>query len=252
MGALHKGHISLIHRALMECDRVAASVFVNPLQFNDKNDLARYPRQLERDRALLEGSGCHMLFAPTEAGIFGGFQPMEYEIGGLDRILEGAFRPGHFQGVLNAVERLCHFVRPDKAYFGLKDRQQFAVIRKVSEQLNWPVEVIGCPTIRDDDGLALSSRNQLLDAELRAEAMSLYKSLRAAEALAFKGDVREARKAGSMVLQATSGIKVDYFEITDPVTLHPLESWGAENDAVALVAASVGNVRLIDNLDLHR
>jgi pantoate--beta-alanine ligase len=145
MGALHQGHLSLVERALAECGRVACSIFVNPLQFNDPNDLARYPRQVEKDREMLAAAGCDMLFTPEAQDIFEAFSPKEYALDGIDDVLEGPSRPGHFQGVANVVERLFHYVRPDIAYFGEKDRQQLAVIRHLTRALRWPVKIVGCP-----------------------------------------------------------------------------------------------------------
>ncbi|MEX1132370.1 MAG: pantoate--beta-alanine ligase [Flavobacteriales bacterium] len=178
MGALHEGHLDLIHRALATNGAVVCSIFVNPLQFNNPEDLERYPRQLERDSALLAQAGCHALFAPNKEEIFAGHTRTTYDLGGLDDHWEGPSRPGHFQGVVNVVERLFFYVRPDQAFFGQKDRQQLAIISHVAKALRWPEEIVPCATVRSSDGLALSSRNQRLDAQQREQATVLYRALR--------------------------------------------------------------------------
>ena len=251
MGALHQGHLALIARARSECDAVCASIFVNPLQFNNPDDLRHYPRQLEQDSRLLEDAGCDLLFAPDEASIFHGHTPRTYDLGGLDEVLEGPSRPGHFQGVVNVVERLFHYVRPDAAFFGEKDRQQIAVIKHVARTLRWPERIVPCPTERAVDGLALSSRNHRLSPEERAIAPVLYQCLRAVAEVAFRVPVAEARWAGETVLRTAPSVRLDYLEIADPLTLRPLSAWGDRAEAVALIAAWLGPVRLIDNVTLH-
>lgn len=252
MGALHEGHLSLVRTALDHADVVVASVFVNPLQFNDPSDLERYPRRPQEDAAMLAQVGCDLLFLPDAEDLFAGFGPKEYDLGGLDQVLEGPLRPGHFQGVANVVERLFHYVRPEVALFGEKDRQQLAVIRHVASTMRWPVEIIGVPTVRDPEGLALSSRNQRLSAQEARAALALSRSLRVAEALAFRLPVAEVKKKAWQVLLEEGGVEPEYFDITDPMTLRSLEDWGPQVEAVALVAAQVGPVRLIDNVTLRR
>lgn len=252
MGALHAGHMALVARARAECDAVCASIFVNPLQFNDPEDLRNYPRQLDQDRRMLEEAGVDMLFAPERSSIYFGHQPRTYDLGGLDGVLEGPRRPGHFQGVVNVVERLFHYVRPDVAFFGEKDRQQLAVITHVALALRWPERIVPCPTQRAADGLALSSRNQRLSAEERAIAPVLYRSLQAVAYRAFQGSVAEALDSGHQVLAAEPAVRLDYLSIADALTLSPLEDWGDRQEAVALIAAWLGPVRLIDNITLHR
>lgn len=252
MGALHEGHLALVARAKAECSVVCASIFVNPLQFNDPEDLRHYPRQLDLDRRLLSAAGCDMLFAPGEASIFQGHTPRKFDLGGLDEVLEGPSRPGHFQGVVNVVERLFFYVRPDAAYFGLKDRQQLTVISHVAGRLHWPERIVPCETLRADDGLALSSRNQRLSLEERAIAPTLYRSLLAVREMAFKTSVAEARSAGERTLAEEPAIRLDHLDIADATTLQPLEEWGARQEAVALIAAWLGPVRLIDNITLRR
>ncbi len=252
MGALHDGHMQLIDRALSDDLVVACSIFVNPLQFNNPSDLANYPRTIERDSAMLMKAGCHMLFHPTRENIYSGFLPKTYDLGGLDELWEGASRPGHFQGVVNVVERLFHFVRPDRAYFGEKDRQQLAIIQHVGQQQRWPEEIIPCPIVRETDGLAMSSRNQRLGVEDRKRATVLYRALKAVAGAAFTENVETARSRGLAVLQEEPQVELDYLAIADPVTLLPLNGWNTHEMAVALIAAQVGPVRLIDNVTLRR
>ncbi len=252
MGALHAGHMALVAKARAECDAVCVSIFVNPLQFNNPEDLRHYPRQLEQDRRMLEEAGADMLFTPEEVSIYHDHRPKIYDLGGLDSVLEGPSRPGHFQGVVNVVERLFHYVRPDAAFFGEKDRQQLAVIAHVARALRWPERIVPCPTERAADGLALSSRNQRLDVDERAVAPVLYQSLQAIEGYAFHASVSDALAAGERVLAAQPIIRLDYLSIADPLTLSPLQDWGDLQEAVALIAAWLGPVRLIDNITLRR
>ena len=252
MGALHLGHMSLIHRAKSDGMEVAASVFVNPFQFNNPADLARYPRQLDQDRDLLEAAGCSMLFAPTTDLIYAGHGQVGYDLGGLDHFLEGPLRPGHFQGVVNVVERLFHFVRPDRAYFGEKDRQQLAIVQYVVVQQRWPVTIVACPTQREADGLAMSSRNQQLSGKERAVAGTLFKALQKLEDGAFNAPVADCLLAGKAVIAAEPLFTLEYLEVADPGTLAPLMAWSERDEAVALVAARLGTVRLIDNITLRR
>lgn len=252
MGALHAGHIALVKTARAECDAVVVSLFVNPLQFNDKEDLAHYPRHPEEDQRLLKEAGCDMVFMPEPDALFKEFTPAHYDLGGLDGLLEGASRPGHFQGVANVVERLFHYVRPDIAVFGEKDMQQLAVIQHVVTQLRWPVVIRPHPIERAEDGLALSSRNQRLSPEQRREAPVLYHVLQAVQDVAFRASVNEALHSGSAILKDHPDVKLDYLTIADPLTLRPLKAWEERAEAVALIAAQVGPVRLIDNIILRR
>jgi pantoate--beta-alanine ligase len=252
MGALHEGHLVLIQEARQRADAVVASIFVNPLQFNNKEDLERYPRQPDADAAALRDAGCDMLFLPRETSILKAFVPHHYELAGLDQVLEGPSRPGHFQGVANIVERLFHYVRPDKALFGEKDRQQLTIIRHLALQERWPVEIVGLPTVRSREGLALSSRNARLSKEEAHEALVLFHSLRKAQELAFRMPVEAVVEAAERTVAMGRGVSLDYFTIADPITLRPLSDWGTLPEAVALVAAQVGPVRLIDNMVLRR
>ena len=251
MGALHAGHASLVGAALRTCDQVVVSIFVNPLQFNDPEDLARYPRQPRTDHELLEQVGCHALFMPSEKALFQGLGKRTFDLGGLDTHWEGPDRPGHFQGVVNVVERLFLYTRPDVAYFGEKDRQQLAIIRHVAKELHWPERIVGCPTLREPDGLAMSSRNMRLDPDERRSATLLHQALLAVETAARTSPPASAREAGLTVLAGDPLVHVDHLGIADALTLEPLVQWPAHGSAVVLLAARVGAVRLIDNLSLR-
>lgn len=252
MGALHEGHMSLINRAKQECGSVVCSVFVNPLQFNNPEDLAKYPRQLDKDRTMLEEAGCDAVFVPLADHLYAGHSPRTFDLEGLDSKLEGASRPGHFQGVANVIERLFHFVRPDAAFFGEKDRQQLAVIRTLTAGERWPVRIVGCPTLRETNGLAMSSRNQRLTAEEREKASVLFRALACVLDRSFKVPVEQARVAGLAVLDEVPEVRLDHLEIVDSTTLDLLQDWGERTEAVCVVAASIGPVRLIDNITLRR
>lgn len=252
MGALHEGHLDLIRRAKAETSAVVCSIFVNPLQFNNPEDLARYPRQMEQDSALLREAGCDTLFAPEKETIFAGHQALHYDLGELDAYWEGPSRPGHFQGVVNVVERLFFYTRPDRAYFGEKDRQQLAIIQHVVENLLWPVQIVPCTTTRDRSGLALSSRNQRLSDAQRKEATTLYRALQLASEGAFRKDIPSIHIAVEALLKDHPSIELDHFGIANSKTLKPLHEWGDLQEAVAIIAAQVGPVRLIDNITLRR
>lgn len=252
MGALHEGHLDLVQRAREVCDRIVCSIFVNPLQFNNPEDLERYPRRLEEDRILLENVGCDALFAPVKEALFEGFVPFAYDLQGLDAHWEGPSRPAHFQGVVNVVERLFFHVRPDAAFFGEKDRQQLAIIRAVGDLYRWPEEIVACPTVRAADGLALSSRNLRLSAAERSQAVCINMALKAAQDMAFRVSVEATRDAALAVLAAEPRVVLDYFGIAHPDTLAPLTDWTGLHRAVGLIAAQVGPVRLIDNMTLER
>lgn len=252
MGALHEGHLDLVRRAKATCDKVVCSIFVNPLQFNNPEDLARYPKQPAEDQALLEGAGCDALFSPTKQDLFSGFTATKYDLGGLDAHWEGPSRPGHFQGVVNVVERLFFHVRPDSAFFGEKDRQQLAIVQFVAKHQHWPERIVPCPTVRTADGLALSSRNLRLSETERQQATVLSKALQATRSHAFQDPVAVSLAAGLDLLQAEEGVQLDYFGVAHPDTLEPLEEWAELSEAVALIAAQVGPVRLIDNMTMYR
>ncbi len=243
MGALHSGHVSLVKKAKSECDVVAVSVFVNPTQFNDKNDLANYPRTLELDCEKLQGEGVDIVFAPPVEEIYpeGWVRPI-YNLGDLVKVMEGACRPGHFEGVTEVVGRLFDLVKPDRAYFGEKDFQQIAVVKCMEAQRGNKVMIVPCPIVRGDDGLALSSRNVLLSAEYRRLAPNIYRTLTALYDL--PGNARELEKWAEEKL--SEWFKVEYVQIVDKQTLQKCDKFDA--NAQVCVAAWAGNIRLIDNM----
>lgn len=252
MGALHQGHLHLVHEAMAQCGAVAVSIFVNPLQFNNKEDLKHYPRQLEQDLGLLRATGCHMVFTPTELGIYRDHRVRTYDLAPLDEVLEGPTRPGHFQGMVNVVERLFHYVRPDMAFFGEKDRQQLCILQHVVRQQRWPETIVPVSTQRAGDGLALSSRNQRLTEAERALAPLLHASLQAVANKAFRAPVSEARQAGLELLNKEVAFRLDYLELAHPQDLRPVNAWEGLDEVLVLVAVHLGAVRLIDNIAVRK
>ncbi len=252
MGALHEGHLSLVRRARELGDRVVVSIFVNPTQFNERADLERYPRTPERDAKLLEEAGCDLVYLPTEAALYPPGPPDEATWvvpEGTAEGLEGAFRPGHFRGVATVVLKLFHQVRPHFAVFGEKDAQQLAVIQQMVRDLFVPVEIVPGPTVREEDGLAMSSRNALLGPEERRASRVLSRALRAAEALARPGGDADALRAElRQVLAEEPTARVEYAEVVDARTFRPVER--LEGELVLPLAVRIGEVRLIDNLRL--
>lgn len=248
MGFLHEGHLSLMSRARQECDIVVASIFVNPTQFGPKEDLTRYPRDAEGDRKKCESVGVDLLFMPSAAEMYPEKLVVFVNIEGISDILEGAIRPGHFRGVATVVAKLFNIVKPHRAYFGQKDFQQCAVIKQMVIGLNLDVEVIVLPTVREADGLAMSSRNSYLDREQRQKANCLFRALAAGEELITSG-VREPetiKQKMRAVLVQEKGVEIDYVEVADPDRLTPLERLGGR--MALLVAVRLGSTRLIDNL----
>lgn len=249
MGALHPGHGSLVQRAKAENDIVVASIFVNPTQFNNAQDLEKYPRSIEKDSALLEKLGCDAVFTPSVDEVYPpDFALPDISLGQLDEVMEGKHRPGHFKGVIQVVYRLFQIVEPDRAYFGLKDYQQIAVIRYMVDYFKLPVQIIACPTLREPDGLAMSSRNMRLSAEERQEAVAISQTLRHAQELSQTHTPAETKKLAIAFFSKTS-MELEYLEIVDPVTLKELdEEWVPH--AIACIVAYAGEVRLIDNMEL--
>jgi pantoate--beta-alanine ligase len=250
MGALHEGHLSLIERAREQCDRVVVSLFVNPAQFNERSDLERYPRQEAHDARLAAEAGADLLFAPSAEEVYPPGFATSVEVLGVSERLEGASRGAeHFRGVCTVVTKLLCMALPDVAYFGQKDAQQVVVIRRLVRDLNLPVRVAVCPTVREPDGLAMSSRNALLDPREREQALTLYAALRSIEDYAARGERRSARllEAGHQRL-AARGVHPEYLELVEPDTLERLE-W-LDRPTLLAVAANVGATRLIDNLIL--
>jgi pantoate--beta-alanine ligase len=247
MGALHEGHLSLIGGARTQSDVVAVSIFVNPLQFGPKEDFSKYPRTFERDCQLLEAEKVDLLFAPSNDDMYQPDATTFVTVEGLSERLCGRSRPGHFRGVTTVVAKLFHIVQPDLAFFGQKDAAQLAIIRRMVRDLNFPVQIVVCPIVREKDGLALSSRNAYLDPQQRSQALVLYRSLMRVQTLADAGE-RSAAKlvdAGKQVIKEEPGVRLDYLEIVHPDTLEPVAD--ISHGALVAVAAFVGSTRLIDN-----
>lgn len=255
MGALHAGHISLVQQALQHTDIVVASIFVNPTQFNAAADLDAYPRMPEADVQMLEAAGCHALFMPSAPEVYGPADNARSQITiqfpGLDDVLEGTHRPGHFSGVAQVVSKLFHMVQPHKAYFGQKDFQQLAIIQQLVKGLDFNVEVVPAPTLRETDGLAMSSRNlRLSDAE-RAIAPQIYQALLQVQAhLGTESPTHACTHAAEKWLAAPA-FKLEYLQVVHPYTLADLDSWTEGDAAVVVIACWLGQVRLIDNLRIN-
>ncbi len=248
MGALHEGHASLIDAARRECGLVVVSVFVNPIQFNQPEDYARYPRTLETDLKFASKHGADYVFAPEISEMYPRPQRAYIDVEALTDHLCGEFRPGHFRGVATVVTKLFNIVQPDRAYFGEKDAQQLAVIRRMTLDLNLPVEIVPVPTVREASGLALSSRNQHLSDQERCIATALYESLRTAREAIGRGEIDAGRvkSEARTALARHPEIRVEYFEIVDPDELQPVATIGGS--VLVAVAAWLGNTRLIDNV----
>jgi pantoate--beta-alanine ligase len=250
MGALHQGHLALVRAARTQCDSVAVSLFVNPTQFGPSEDLAKYPRQFERDSELLEKEGVAILFAPSAQEMYPKGEVTWVIVEGLSEKLDGRSRPGHFRGVTTVVSKLFHIVEPDAAFFGQKDAAQSAVIRRMVRDLNLPVEIVTCPIVREPDGLAMSSRNAYLNPDERLRALALQRSLRRVEE-EFRAGEKSADRliaAATEIFAQEPQIRLDYFEIVDPDTLDPVEQ--ITSNTLVAVAACVGTTRLIDNVVL--
>lgn len=246
MGALHEGHLSLVKKASEENDAVLVSIFVNPKQFNQQADLQAYPRMLDADIALLDALPNVVIFAPNESEMYPkglAFEPMQ--LGEIGAVLEGAKRPGHFDGVVHVVHHLFALIAPDRAYFGEKDFQQLAVIRKLNDHYQFGIEIIACPTKRDPDGLAMSSRNLRLSAEERNNALSIFKALNFIKENAGKEPIEATRNRAIQIIEE-AGLMIDYLEIVDPRSLKICQSW--QQIQLCCVAAFCGEVRLIDNM----
>jgi len=247
MGYLHEGHLSLARRAREECDRVAASIFVNPTQFGPTEDLSKYPRDLDRDLSLLEAAGVDLVWTPDNETMYPPDFSTWVEVEGLTRPLEGAARPGHFRGVTTVVAKLFNAVQPQAAYFGQKDAQQAAVVRKMTRDLNFPVEIVVCPTVREADGLAMSSRNSYLSPEERKSAVVLFRALTAAREAFERGerDAESLRKVMSATLASEPRARTQYVSCADYDTLEELAT--VTGKALLSMAVFIGKTRLIDN-----
>jgi pantoate--beta-alanine ligase len=251
MGALHAGHLSLVKTSRTHSDCVVASIFVNPLQFGPSEDFSKYPRTFEDDRRQLEAAGVDVLFAPTTEEMYPKGGTTSVHVEGVNEKLDGRSRPGHFKGVTTVVVKLFEIVRPDTAYFGQKDAAQVAVIKKMVRDLNMDTEIVVCPIVREQDGLAMSSRNRYLSAEERRQALVLYRSLTRVQMLADQGESRATAlvEEGKRVIDEEPGARLDYFEVVDPATLDAVGD--VSRGALVAVAAYVGSTRLIDNIVLH-
>ena len=248
MGALHEGHASLVRRAVAENDIVVVSDFVNPTQFNDTNDLLKYPRTLEADCELLEKEGVAYVFAPSVEEVYPEPDTRQFSYAPLDTVMEGKYRPGHFNGVCQIVSKLFMMVEPDKAYFGEKDFQQLAIIREMVRQMQFPLQIVGCPIVREADGLALSSRNARLSDEQRQQALNISRTLFASKEYATSHTVEETQKFVEDGIASSEGLELEYFELVDGTTLQKISSWDETEYAVGCITVYCGEVRLIDNI----
>ena len=246
LGALHQGHMSLIKQAQQNSTEVVCSIFVNPTQFNDPKDLEKYPRPIAADISMLEQVGCDILFNPPVNEIYDDNEKWHLNIGDLEHLLEGEFRPGHYQGVTQVVYKLFSIVKPDIAFFGQKDYQQFLVISKMVELLNMPVKLVMCPIKRENDGLAMSSRNIHLTPDDRQHALILSKALNWVKNNFDAGNITAIKQQAGLMVSNEPGIELEYFEIVDGQTLHTATA--STKNIVALVAAWAGKTRLIDNM----
>lgn len=251
MGALHSGHLSLVKKSREDNDCTIVSIFVNPVQFNSPTDLATYPRQPEEDFKLLAREGVDVVFAPTVEEIYPSDFDKEraFDLGRVAEVMEGQYRPGHFQGVALVVNRLFQLCRPTRAYFGMKDFQQIAVIQQMVKSEGLDVEIVPCPIVREETGLALSSRNQLLSDSERAEAANIHRTLKESLELSETQSVEEVKSWVEKTLNNKDGFRVEYFEIVDGETLIPVEEWDEAKYIVGCITVYVGSVRLIDNIE---
>jgi pantoate--beta-alanine ligase len=248
MGALHAGHISLIRASRAQCNVTVASIFVNPTQFGPNEDFSKYPRTFDEDCRLLEQEGVDLLFAPAAVEMYPPGASTIVEVEGISDRLDGVSRPGHFRGVATVVAKLFHIVGPDRAFFGQKDAAQVAVLRSMVRDLNFPLEIVVCPTVRETDGLALSSRNRYLSAEERKRALILRRALAEMEDSVKQGEIQSASliESGLKILAREPEVRLDYLKIVDPVTLEDIGD--IRNGALVAIAAWVGSTRLIDNV----
>jgi pantoate--beta-alanine ligase len=248
MGALHDGHLSLVAASRAQCGCTVVSIFVNPTQFNDKNDLKNYPRTLDADAKKLEGAGVDLIFAPSEEEMYPEPDTRVFNFGDIDKIMEGEHRPGHFNGVAQVVSKFFDIVVPDKAFFGEKDFQQLAVIKQLVKQESYPISIVPCPIIRETDGLAMSSRNVLLGPVQRKSAVLISKTLFESKNKQVELSIEALKKWVIETINKDSELVVEYFEIVDDTYLKPVLSWNESNIKVGCIAVRVGKIRLIDNI----
>ena len=252
MGALHNGHLELVKRCVAENSICVVSVFVNPTQFNDKNDLLHYPRTLDADCKLLDSAGCAIAFAPEVEEMYPVEDTRVFNLGAVAEVMEGKYRPGHFNGVAQIVSKLFDAVQPDRAYFGEKDFQQIAVIRSMVKLLNYPVEIVACPIVREDDGMALSSRNLRLTPEQRKNAVSISQTLFKSRTFAEQHSVAETIDYVVNTLNSVPDLNVEYFEVVNGNTLLSVNDWSDSDYIVGCITVYCGEVRLIDNIAYRR
>ncbi|HKT51305.1 MAG TPA: pantoate--beta-alanine ligase [Candidatus Angelobacter sp.] len=248
MGALHEGHLSLVRAARAQCDAVVVSIFVNPTQFGPNEDLAKYPRSFDQDKAMLESGGVDAIFYPSVEEMYPAGATTWVTVDELSERLDGHSRPGHFRGVTTVVSKLFNIVQPQLAYFGQKDAAQVAIIRKMVRELNFDVQIVVCPIVREGDGLAMSSRNAYLSAQERKQALVLNRSLKRVQSMLEQGEPSAEKliAASKQIIEEEPEVRLDYFEVVDPDTLEPVTN--VANGALIAVAAYVGTTRLIDNL----
>jgi pantoate--beta-alanine ligase len=248
MGALHEGHLSLIHASRQSTDVTTCSIFVNPTQFDDRNDLLRYPRTPGIDTGMLEKAGCDTLFMPSDEEMYPSAARAKFDFGQLGKVLEGARRPGHFNGVAQVVKRLFEIVKPDLAFFGTKDYQQLLIVKALVKQMGSHIRIIGCPIMREPDGLAMSSRNKLLDAQERKAAGYIPIVMQEAREIVMMGGIKKAKSFVANEISKQPLLKLDYYEVCDPTTLEALSEYHPGAGSIALIAVYAGKIRLIDNL----
>lgn len=248
MGALHQGHLSLVNSAAKQSDYVVVSIFVNPTQFNNTEDLNKYPRNIEQDLKLLEETSCNLVFAPTVNEMYPEKDTRKFDFGNIEKVMEGEHRPGHFNGVAQIVSKLFDATTPNKAFFGLKDFQQLAVIMQMTKQLNYGIEIIACNTVREHDGLAMSSRNKRLNKSQRKSAPLIAKTLNEAKNKLTNNSINEVKQWVISTIDTDPNLKTEYFEIVDEKTLQPLTTKNESVNNVGCIAVYCGEVRLIDNI----
>lgn len=248
MGALHEGHVSLVRKSIEQNDITVVSIFVNPTQFNNKEDLVKYPRTLDKDSALLKDIGADFIFAPNVNEVYPEPDTRQFDFGLLDKVMEGKFRPGHFNGVAQVVSRLFDIVKPDRAYFGEKDFQQLAIIRDMVKQYAFPIEIIPMPIVREESGLAKSSRNQRLSKEEKEDAVAICRALYRSKESIDKYSVQETCRNVVDEINSIPSLTVEYFEIVDGDSLQSINNWSDTSYAVGCITVFCGEVRLIDNI----
>ena len=250
MGALHEGHLTLARQCVAENDVCVVSVFVNPTQFNNKTDLEKYPRNVMKDAGMLGKVGCACVFAPSADEMYSTeemTETFEFDFGGMDTVMEGKFRPGHFNGVVQVVSKLFRLVQPDKAYFGMKDFQQLAIIHRMVKMMDFPVKIVDCPIVREPSGLAMSSRNERLTTEQRKNAANIHRILSESSTFAGSKSPSELMDWITAEINACPDLEVEYVDIVDRKTLQTISAW--QKDAVCCIAVFCGEVRLIDNIE---